>query len=50
MDQFDADDLMTNTTNGVHDYKRIRSAPGKSVLPVSSSAMMHPTDHMSTVR
>ena len=29
--------------------KRIRSVPGKSVLDVSSSAMMHPTDQISTV-
>ena len=27
---------------------RIRSVPGKRTCPVSSSAMMHPTDHMST--
>ena len=28
--------------------ERIRSVPGNKVLPVSSSAMMHPTDQMST--
>ncbi len=28
----------------------LRSVPGKRVFPVSISAMMHPTDHMSTKR
>lgn len=31
------------------DYKkRIRSVPGNNVLPVKSSAIIHPTDHIST--
>lgn len=28
--------------------KRIRSVPGNNVLPVKSSAIIHPTDHIST--
>jgi len=28
--------------------QRIRSVPGNSVLPVNSSAIIHPTDQMST--
>ena len=31
-----------------HSAERIRSVPGKSVLPVRSSAMMQPTDQIST--
>jgi len=27
---------------------RIRSVPGNNVLPVNSSAIIHPTDQMST--
>lgn len=29
--------------------KRIRSVPGNNVLPVSNSAIIHPTDQISTV-
>jgi hypothetical protein len=28
--------------------KRIRSCPGNNILPVNNSAIIHPTDHIST--
>jgi len=35
-------------SEGGNERKRIRSVPGNRVLPVNSSAMMQPTDQMST--
>ena len=42
--------MLREITESMIDYKkkRIRSVPGNNVLPVKSSAIIHPTDHIST--
>lgn len=37
-------------TSLVSKHEKIRSSPGNIVFPVSNSAMIHPTLHMSTVK